>query len=307
MDVTPQDLVDLAFDAAETDGLAVPPALRARALGAAVAAAPPRMHPAWSADGLSSLSTFLRTASELGDLLDGLDDGEWERPTRVADLTVCRLLQHLVGVERYLLGQLGRRPARTIERRADHLPVALADALDLDGASGARVARAWWLEAMALVATVGELGPDHPVAYYDLAGSLRGLLVVRTFELWTHDEDVRAATGRPPNDLDEGRLGLMAGALLGVLPIGMALAGTARPGRTARLEVELPRDRITVDLGLAPDEPAGPPDVTIRTDALHLCRLAANRLRIDELVVDVEGDRSLVEPVLVGAGAFALD
>jgi uncharacterized protein (TIGR03083 family) len=263
------------------------------------------MHPAWTAGGVSSLSTCMRTAAELADLLDELGPEEWDRPTRVADLTVRTLLRHLVGVERYLLGQLDRRPARPARRRIDHIPGALAAAGDLDGADGPQLSRAWWLEVMDLVAACSELGPDHPVAYYDLAGSVRGLLVVRTFELWTHDDDIRKATGRPANDLDDARLGLMAGALLDVLPVGMALARTTRPGRTAR--IELTDIGVAVDVSLAPGQASGVPDVRITTDALHLCRRAANRLSIDELDVHVEGDRSLLEPVLVGAAAFALD
>ena len=51
----------------------------------------------------------------------------------------------------------------------------------------------------------------------------------------------------------------------------------------------------------------GPPDLTIEASALDLCRLASNRLAVDQIDVRVDGDRSLLEPVLVGASAFAMD
>ena len=41
-----------------------------------------------------------------------------------------------------------------------------------------------WLEALSLIAAGGELGPDQPIRYHHLAGSVRGVLVSRTFELW---------------------------------------------------------------------------------------------------------------------------
>ena len=61
------------------------------------------------------------------------------------------------------------------------------------------------------------------------------------------------------------------------------------------------------DVALAPGDTAGPPDLTIEATALDLCRLASNRLAVDQIDLRVEGDRSLLEPVLVGATAFALD
>jgi uncharacterized protein (TIGR03083 family) len=250
----------------------------------------------------------MATAVGLFELLDGLTDDEWERRTAVGGgVTVRELVLHLVGVERYLLGQLGRRGTVAAPRREDHFPVSTAAAADLAGADGAQVARAWWLEAMALVAACAELGPDHEVAYHHLGGSVRGMLVVRTFELWTHDDDIRRAVGAPRNDLDDERLSLMSGALLDVLPFGLALAGTVQPGRTARITLTGPGGGRTVDAPLAPGEAPGVPDIVLEATALDLCRVAANRLPIDRIDVDVEGDRSLLEPVLVGATAFALD
>jgi hypothetical protein len=61
------------------------------------------------------------------------------------------------------------------------------------------------------------------------------------------------------------------------------------------------------DTPLSPDDLLDQPDLVIETSALDLCRLASNRMSIDELDVHIEGDHSLLRPVLVGAGAFAMD
>jgi hypothetical protein len=131
--------------------------------------------------------------------------------------------------------------------------------------------------------------------------------VVRTFELWTHDDDIRRAVGLPPNELDHARLSLMSSSLMGALGAGMALSGTARPGQTAHIELTGVGGGTSFDIALAPGEAASVPDVTIETSALDLCRLASNRLALHRIEVVTTGDRSLLEPVLVGATAFALD
>ena len=86
----------------------------------------------------------------------------------------------------------------------------------------------------------------------------------------------------------------------------MALSGTTRSGRTARFDLSGPGGG-QFDVALSPGEPAGTPDVSITTSSLGLCRVASHRLAIADLDVTVVGDESLLDPVLVGAGAFALD
>ena len=119
-------------------------------------------------------------------------------------------------------------------------PVSIAAASDLVAVTGAQLARAWWLAVMAVIGACGELGPNRPVEYHDLPGTVRGLLVLRTFELWTHGDDIRDATDQPLNLLDEGRLSLMVNELMRVLPLGLVLAGCPQPGRTARLNLTGP-------------------------------------------------------------------
>jgi uncharacterized protein (TIGR03083 family) len=168
------------------------------------------------------------------------------------------------------------------------------------------VSQTWWSEVLKLITACAELGPDHALTYHHLAGSLQGLLVVRTFELWTHGNDIREAIGRPADDLDEDRLSLMVGELMRVIPLGLALSGCPQPGRTARLQLT-GMGGGNFDVALDPSTPVGTPDITLTADVIDLCRLAANRLSPDALDVIVDGDRRLLEPVLVGAAAFAAD
>jgi hypothetical protein len=85
------------------------------------------------------------------------------------------------------------------------------------------------------------------------------------------------------------------------------LRGTTQVGRTVRLELTGSGGGRSFDVALAPGEVAGVPDLTIELSVLDLCRLASNRLSLHQIDVRTEGDRALLEPVLVGATAFALD
>jgi uncharacterized protein (TIGR03083 family) len=309
MDLNTAQLLDLAFDGAAVDQAAVPAELFDRVRDAAVSAGRPSPHPGWSdpADPqLSALAAYLTTGAELAELLDRLAPADWSSPTPVEGVDVRALVEHLVAVERYVLGQLDRRPRLEAPRREDHWTLADALAVDVRHESDAFVAKTWWSEVQGVVAASAELGPDQAVSYHHLTGSLRGLLVVRTFELWTHGDDIRQATGRPRHSLDEDRLSLLVHQLMRVLPLGLALTNAAQPGRTARLHLTGPGGG-RFDVPLAAGEGAGEPDLEVTVAVLDLCRLAAGRLAPEALEVRVEGDRALLAPILVGATAFAAD
>jgi uncharacterized protein (TIGR03083 family) len=307
VDVTSDRLLDVGFDAVAA--ATMPPAgLEGRVLAAAAGARPPR-DAGWAAtDGaLTPLDAFVQTAAELAGLLGTLGPEGWARATRADGApTVHGLTMHLVGVERYVLGQLGARPPLDAPARELHAPVTRAAAAELLGAPGAAVAGAWWREVLAVAAVCGSAGPGAPVQYHHIPGTVHGLMTVRTFEVWTHGDDVRMAVGADRNALDGPRLSLMSHELVAVLPYGLALTGNARPGSSARLELTGPGGGSFL-VPLAPGEQPGAPAVTITTPVIDICRLAANRLSIAELPVEASGDQALVEPVLVGAGAFAMD
>lgn len=305
MDLNDHALADLAFGLAAE---ATPPAdLRARVLGAASTGADARTGVAWR-DGApaAALVAFTRTAGELVELLTALDDVAWTLPAPGSDGTVRDLVAHLVGVDRYVLGQLGRGPALDAPTRDHHAPVARELAGAVDAMDAPSLVRAWWLGVTELLRACGSADPAEPVGFHHLALSVRGLLVVRTFELWTHGEQIRAATGRFPDDLDRDRLHLMSSELVGALALGMELQGTARPGRRARIVLTGPGGG-RYDVALGPGAETGDRVATITLSTLDLCRVAARQRGPHDIAVEISGDASLLEPVLVGAQAFAAD
>ncbi len=300
MDLNEDQLLDIAFDAALSGVGDLPPRVW-DAISAGQRAGhtrKPLQHAAWEQpDGRTSpLSAFIDTAAEFGGLLDSLTAHDWERRTRIDGIGVRDLAEHLVGMDRYLLGQLGRRPAFSADRREDHWPATRAAGADLAHLSNTEVAREWWREVLDLIAACGELGPDKEVRYHHLFGSVGGMLVTRTFELWTHGDDIRQAVQRPLNLLDEGRLGLMVSQLMRALPIGVVLTGQPLPGRTARYVVTGLGGGV-FDIPLAFGESPQEPDITVTTEAIALCRMAAQPSRPGRLARRRRG-----RPVLARAG-----
>jgi len=308
MDMTPERLLDVGFDAVEASTAPLPADLAERVVMSATSARPP-LDTRWAAGNgaLTPLEAFVQTAAEVADMLDTLGGADWSRPTRAAGAaTVHEMVVHLVGVERYVLGQLGARPALDAAARADHTPVTRAAAAELLSEPGPVVAAAWWREVLAVTGVCGRLGPDKPLQYHDLPASVRTLMTIRTFEVWTHGDDITSAIGRGLSPLDGPRLALMSSELVSVLPLALAMTGSARPGTTARLELT-GAGGGTFLVPLAPGDAPGEPAVTITTPVIDICRLAANRLSIADLPLSVSGDATLVEAVLVSASALAMD
>jgi uncharacterized protein (TIGR03083 family) len=299
------ELLDMGFDAATVQGAEPTPTAWSRI----VEGPRPRRHPDWpqvEPSGTSPLDALASTAAELGDLLDSLPAADWATPALDGAMTLREIAEHLVGVERYLLGQLGRRPALQAEHRRDHWPVARTAAADLSGAPGEMLARQWWREVTEFMAVCSEASPESPVQALDLPGTVRALVVLRLFELWTHGDDVRRALGAPLNLLDDTRLSLMSGELMEALPIGTALTGQAHPGRTARFCLT-GSGGGTFDVPLAWGDAPGPPDLIVTVDTIELCRLASHRVAPESLAARVDGDRSLLASALAAAAAFAAD
>ncbi len=142
------------------------------------------------------------------------------------------------------------------------------------------------------------------------AGYMRDdTLVIRAFETWTHGDDIRRAIGlpdAPPNAASMHRMGELA---MQSLPLAMAVRGTDRSGRTARLVMTGPGGGAwTIACGPAQadaDPHAGPPDVEIELRMVDFCRRFADRVTVDEIPMRITGDDQLALELVSAANAFA--
>lgn len=279
---------------------ALPAGLRDRVLAASLQARASG-HSLPEAPAITPREAFRRAADTLSQVLGGLTGSEWSRPA-VRGLDVQQLAGHLVGVEYDMHRCLAADPGVAA---ADHVRSTQPAAARQAGRDPSQT-YADWRQAvdrtLELVPPRGDLGAE--VAIHGLRLPLGTLLTVRAFELWTHENDILTATGRPPSVPGLSILRLMTGLAVRLLPA--ALAGTGFQQPTAMRLVLTGPGGGTWDLRLG-GQMADPAPVRIVTDAVGFCRLAANRVSPAELSLHVSGDPGRVSGILAAVPALALD
>jgi uncharacterized protein (TIGR03083 family) len=292
----------------------VPAGLRSRVLDASRRARTAG-EPVPVVEAISPAEAYRRAADALYRMLTGLDDADWSRPA-IRDLDVQGLVGHLTGVEDDVQRCLAGDPAVS---QAGHVESTQPAAARQAGRDPAQT-RDEWRDAvsrtLALVTARGDDDSDAPDACVALHGMhlpLRALLIVRAFELWIHENDIRLATGLPRTAPDPAVLRLMTRLAARLLPGAAVRAGLPGP---ARLHLVLTGPGGgTWDLEWDPEwdaETAGadrpdPGGVSIVADAVGFCRLVADRMTPAELDPYITGDRDQAAGVLTAATTLALD
>ena len=298
-------LHELRFALAE--GQAVRPArsLRSRVIGAALQQRPAG-RPSPRPDHVSGAEVFRRATTSLDGLLGDLVPEEWTRPA-VRDLDVQGLIGHLIGVESDFGASLEGRPG---PGRAEHVSSTEPAARAQRGRPVGDTRRDWSdLVSRTLALLAGAEAGEVPMGWYGITLPLDQVLVVRAFEVWIHESDIRRVTAGPPADPDAESLARMTGLAVGLLPAGVAMAGRARPGRTARLVLTGPGGG-TWDVSLDPGSEGTrerPAATRVVVDAAAFCRIVGNRSDLAGARGLVSGDRDLAEDLCAGAAALALD
>ncbi len=259
------------------------------------------------APDLSAPEAFARTVAQLDALLGDLRPADWAAPT-IEGWTVKDLLAHLIAVEDYFGHQLGLWPLFVDPAaEADHLGMTRDFVASWADRSAEDALSTWRSRTAATTAHLSALDSDalrQPFHFHYLDTSLGTVLIARVFEVWTHDEDIRRATGRLIDRPDASRLRRMSRVAVPSMPFGLAFSGAPVSGRTARIVLTGPGGG-TWDQALGLGEQAGQPEATLVLDVVDYCRLAARRLQPDEVEVEIEGDVMLARQVLAGAGVFS--
>ena len=132
---------------------------------------------------------------------------------------------------------------------------------------------------------------EQQAMFGPITADIRFLLLVRVFELWTHDNDLRRAVGLHRVEPDPDRLWMMTRA---AMPVVERIGGD-------RLRVVL----TGVGGGVWPA--TGDEVAEVVVDAVAFCRRVANRLALDELHAEITGDVPVAERVLTELASLALD
>jgi uncharacterized protein (TIGR03083 family) len=277
-------------------------AVRQRVLDTAMREREPR-HSVLTVESISPVEAFRRTADDLDALLRSLSAADWKR-LAVRDLDVQGLVGHLIGVERHTHLCLGDGGDGSLAA-ADHIASTNEVAYEQLGRSPDETRRDLRAAVERTVEIVAGL-PDPAggqVAIHGMCLPVAAFLVVRSFELWTHGDDIRRATGRSPSSPDAATLQLMTELAAQLAPVGVRQTTGADIARPIRLVLTGPGGGVW-DLGPADVQVSA---ARIVTDAVDFCRLVAHRLAPSELAMDVWGDRQLIDTLLAGAGSLALD
>lgn len=240
-------------------------------------------------------------------LLAGLPADAWTRPTCLPGWRVTDVVAHVVGTEAVLAGE--------------NTPEAGADLTALSHVRNDIAAfNEQWVQALrdetpeAMLARFREVTgrraetlrrmsqEDFDALSWTPAGNATygRFMQIRTYDCWTHEQDIRHAVGVPGNldgpaaeaALDEPvrALGYIVGKL-----------GGAPDGSIVRFELTGPLRReltVVVD-GRAKvvDEAPGTPTATLRMGSPVFMRLTAGRTK-DPVGVELDGDRALAQRVL---------
>lgn len=269
---------------------------------------------------ISEVEAFRRTASSLASLLGSLTPDQWRQPA-LRGLDVQQLIGHLIGVEedvqRALTGD-----ASVAE--VDHVASSEPSISRQSGQPVEHTLRSWVAAVSRTTDLADAADPDAGVAVHTLRLTVRTLCVVRAFELWTHENDIRRALGLAQSRPDASTLTVMTRLAASLMPLAAAGCGLSDPvalrlvltgpgggtwqlslGRSATALPGVPAPAASQATRRPADlEPAA---VGIVADAAAFCSLVANRIAPEELDSYVTGDLERVRAILEAATTLALD
>ena len=316
MDVTRREFQDLvgayALDACDPDEAAAMDAYVAAHEDAAAEAERLRVVAAWlGAAGalhpptglrerlLAAVTDALRRESARFEmLLDSLDDDDLTIPTENG-LSVRDLVTHVAIIDEAFVAAAS---GPSVFIGADY--VEQRTAAQLPGTaewSFARIRDRVRTARAALVDLDAQYAADARVGGY----SLGSVLVIRAFETWTHCHDIAVATSRPEPPSEPPVLRTMADLAVQTLPLALAARGFSLRGRTARVLLTGPGGGDWTIACDGRDAPGPVPDVVLRAPVVEFCRRFADRLTVDEVPFDADGDVELGRALVDAAPAFA--
>jgi len=279
------------------------------------------------------VEAFAQTAQAVADLGHSCGVDDLAKPTDCPGWTVHDQLSHVVGVEAWLQGHkdprvempkyehirndLGKKVEYAVEVRRARTSAEVLTELEEVLAQRLSTLRDPALTDSSIIA--GPFGPD-------LAATV---VLLRTFDVWTHEQDIRNALGRPGN-LDSPAAAVFVATVLRQLPRLIAKGAGLEPGHEVFIDVTgpiaarqgvrveedeqgQPRGHVMPDGDVpgvvswfVPGESAttsgGPPDwpTTISLSTEAFTRRAAGRRSVSDTEYAVVGDEAIALRVLEG-------
>lgn len=237
------------------------------------------------------------------DLCRGLTAEHWELVAAPYDWSVHELVGHVLAGEVYTAQALGLPTDYELLDGSNHLTTGANIIAAHKALAPNETVTACGKRVKATMARLPELtvdGDNTFVEYHGWPFPVNALLVARSFEFWTHADDIRRAIGvsvvaPAPNDLRA-----MSSTSVQSLDLVMATAFPEAPTGTTRI-VLTGAGGGTFDIG-----PDGERVTTAVVDVVDYCRMTARRLEVDKLPADVIGDRAVAGALWEAARVFAM-
>jgi uncharacterized protein (TIGR03083 family) len=284
-----------------TAALPLPEELRDRVLTAAREARPAGL-PVPTPPATSAVQALRTAADALDAVLRDLGTEQWGLAV-LRDLDVQGLVGHLIGVERDVQRALtGAAAVGDI----DHVVSTQPDALRQQGRPPEETRAEWRAAVDVTLAAAADAPTGQVLAMHGMRLPVGDLLVVRAFELWVHENDIRLAAGLPPSTPAPATWTLMTRLAVQLLPHGALRAASLQAPVDLHLVLTGPGGG-TWDLLLNDREHGEPDELLLVADAVDFCRLVADRVDPGDLALQAGGAMRHVDGVLAAAAALALD
>lgn len=244
-----------------------------------------------------SVENLARVWQSIDDLCSSLDEDSWKAPTPCPGWTVQDNISHLIDYESRALGH---EPPQHEVGELPHVknPLGQSNEIGVDfrrARSGAEVLAEFRSIAAERLAQLRSFGPDdfaRPVQTPAGPGTVSDMLRLRVMDSWSHEQDIRAALGRPGHtegpEVEEA-----IGHFVGLLPYAVGKKAQAPEGSTVAFDIGgYGRVVIGVDGGRAKRVDPAPDavDVEIRLDAATFSLLVNGRTTSGEGVTIVGDD-----------------
>ncbi len=269
-----------------------------------VAAEPPCLH--------ALVEAFAQTTQAVLELARACSDVDLAQPTECPGWTVHDQIAHVTGVEALLAGRkdprvemphyehirndLGKKVEYAVEVRRGSTGAELVSELEHVLAERLSTLQDPALTSASIIA--GPSGPDRAAT----------VMLLRTFDVWTHEQDIRTALERP-GDLDSPAAALCVSSVMDQLPKLIAKGAALEPGHPVVIEVTGPVSaRLTVQVEL--DEQGRPrgqavsgwpldvPATTVSLSTEAFMRRSAGRRSVSDTAYRVIGEEELARRVL---------
>jgi uncharacterized protein (TIGR03083 family) len=199
------------------------------------------------------VEAFAQTAQSIVDLARDCTEDDLAVPTECPGWTVHDQIAHVTGVEAWLSGhkdprvemppyehirnELGKRVEYAVEVRRGRTGPELVAELETILAERLRTLRDSELTESSMIA--GPFGPDQAAT----------VLGYRIFDVWTHEQDIRCALGRP-GDLDSPAAAVFVRSVMSLLPKLVTKVAAVRPGHLVVIEVTGPDSVVVARQGV---------------------------------------------------------